>query len=172
MLIILGGLPGSGKTTVARALATRLGAAHLRIDSIEQALLRSGEMRPGAPTIAGYVAAYAVAEDCLRAGAMVVADSVNPVAATRTAWLDVAHRAGSDPLQVGVICSDPAEHRRRVETRTADIEGHLQPTWQEVLDRKFEPWPDNVVVVDTARHSTDESVAIILARLTSSRNLI
>jgi predicted kinase len=169
MLIILGGLPGSGKTTVARALAARLGAAHLRIDSIEQALLRSGEMR-GAPTITGYVVGYAVAEDCLRAGAIVVADSVNSVAATRTAWLDVAHRGGRDALQVGLICSDPAEHRRRVETRRADIEGHVQPTWQEVLDREFEPWPDNVLVVDTARQSTDESVAIILARLTSSRN--
>ena len=36
MLIILGGLPGSGKTTIARELAGQLGAVHLRIDSIEQ----------------------------------------------------------------------------------------------------------------------------------------
>ena len=171
MLIILGGLPGSGKTTVARALAARLGAAHLRMDSIEQALLRSGEM-PRTPMVAGYAVAYAVAEDCLLAGATVVADSVNPVAATRAAWLDVAHRAGRDALQVGLICSDPAEHRRRVETRRADIEGHVQPTWQEVLDREFEPWPDGVVLVDTARQSTDESVAVILAGLTSSVKLI
>ncbi len=168
MLIVLGGLPGSGKTTVAHALSSRLGAAHLRIDSIEQALLRSGEMR-GVPMVAGYAVAYAVAEDCLRAGAIVVADSVNPVAATRTAWLDVAQRAGLDALQVGVICSDPAEHRRRVETRRADIEGHVQPTWQDVLERKFEPWSDHVLVVDTAHQSTNESVALILSHLTSLR---
>jgi predicted kinase len=168
MLIVLGGLPGTGKTTVAHALCSRLGAAHLRIDSIEQALLRSGEMR-GVPMVAGYAVAYAVAEDCLRAGAIVVADSVNSVAATRTAWLDVAHRTGLDALQVGVICSDPAEHRRRVETRRADIVGHVQPTWQEVLERRFEPWPDNVLLVDTARQSTAESVAIILSHLTSLR---
>jgi predicted kinase len=170
MLIILGGLPGTGKTTVARALAARLAAAHLRLDSIEQALLRSGEM-PKPPMVAGYAVAYAVAEDCLRSGVIVVADSVNPVAATRAAWRDVAHRAGGDALEVGLICSDPAEHRRRVESRRADIEGHVQPTWQDVLDREFEPWPDGVLVVDTARQPTEESVAIILARLTSSVKL-
>jgi predicted kinase len=38
MLIIFGGLPGTGKTTIARALAHQIGAVHLRIDSIEQAI--------------------------------------------------------------------------------------------------------------------------------------
>ena len=42
MLIILGGLPGTGKTTIARELARQLGAEHLRIDSIEQAIRESG----------------------------------------------------------------------------------------------------------------------------------
>ena len=38
MLIVLGGLPGAGKTTGARALAERLKAVHVRVDTIEQAL--------------------------------------------------------------------------------------------------------------------------------------
>jgi predicted kinase len=38
MLLILGGLPGTGKTTIARELARKLGVVHVRIDSIEQAL--------------------------------------------------------------------------------------------------------------------------------------
>ena len=38
MLIIFSGLPGSGKSTIARALARRLGAVYLRIDTIEQAI--------------------------------------------------------------------------------------------------------------------------------------
>jgi predicted kinase len=169
MLIIFGGLPGSGKTTIARALAARLGAAHLRIDSIEQALLRSGEL-PNPPMIAGYTVAYAVAEDCLRARTIVIADSVNPIAATRNAWLDVAARTDRPVLQVGIECSDAGEHRRRVETRLADIEGHVQPTWQEVMDREFELWADGVLVIDTATLTTDEAVDSILARLPHHRN--
>jgi predicted kinase len=42
MLIVLRGLPGVGKTAIARELARTLGAVHLRIDSIEQALRSAG----------------------------------------------------------------------------------------------------------------------------------
>ena len=42
MLIIFGGLPGVGKTSIARALAQKIGAVHLRIDTIEQAILDAG----------------------------------------------------------------------------------------------------------------------------------
>jgi DNA polymerase III delta prime subunit len=42
MLIIFGGLPGVGKTTVARELARQIGALHLRIDSMEQAIGHPG----------------------------------------------------------------------------------------------------------------------------------
>lgn len=42
MLLIFGGLPGVGKTAVAAGLAREVGAVHLRIDSIAQALRNSG----------------------------------------------------------------------------------------------------------------------------------
>ena len=42
VLIVFGGLPGVGKTAVAQELARQLGAVHIRIDSIEQAILDSG----------------------------------------------------------------------------------------------------------------------------------
>ena len=45
MLIALAGLSGTGKTTIARALSRRLGATHLRIDTIEQALRTSKALR-------------------------------------------------------------------------------------------------------------------------------
>jgi predicted kinase len=58
MLIVLGGLPGSGKSTIAQSLATRMKAIYLRVDSIEQAIRSSGTLAAGTdvgPT--GYVAA-------------------------------------------------------------------------------------------------------------------
>src|SRR5437764_1222686 len=42
MLIVLSGLPGVGKTTIACELVRATGAAYLRIDSIEQGLRAAG----------------------------------------------------------------------------------------------------------------------------------
>lgn len=67
-LIIFGGLPGTGKTTLARALAGQLAALYLRIDSIEQAL-RGSAAFAGELLDAGYRVAYAVARDNLTLGA-------------------------------------------------------------------------------------------------------
>jgi len=75
MLIILGGLPGTGKTTIARELARQLGAVHVRIDSIEEAILDSG-VWSSPINDAGYRVGYAVAADNLRIGGTVIADSV------------------------------------------------------------------------------------------------
>ncbi len=158
MLIILGGLPGSGKTTLARALAARLAAVHLRVDSIEQALLRAGIATVGA---AGYAVAQQLATDNLRLGHKVIADSVNPVAASRAGWRKAAETAGAACAEIEVTCSDAVEHRRRVETRQADLEGHRMPSWADVLALHYEPWIVDLVV-DTA-HDDIESLATRLA---------
>ena len=164
VLIALSGLPGTGKTTIARAVSARLGAVLLRIDSIETALARSTlRIRPAED--AGYEAAYAVAADNLRAGLSVVADCVNDIALTRTAWADVARNAAASLLNVEVICADPAEHRRRVETRRADLEGQVLPDWRAVMGRGFEPWTEPRLVLDTASLGVAEAVACIVAHI-------
>ena len=44
MLIVFSGLPGTGKTTLAKDLAATTGAVYLRIDTIEQAIRNSGAL--------------------------------------------------------------------------------------------------------------------------------
>jgi len=167
MLIVLGGLPGTGKTTIARALASRLGAFHLRIDTVEQALRSAGTLGDDIGPL-GYVVAYRLAEDNLRLGITVIADSVNPIQITRDAWRATAERAGAPLFEVEVICSDPAEHRCRVETRQADIDGFRLPTWAEVVGRDYEPWEGPNVIVDTAGRTVDACIADIQNALSAS----
>lgn len=160
ILIALGGLPGTGKSSIAREFANRHGAMHLRIDTIEQALMRTGFVAEDIGP-AGYVVAYAVAEDNLRLGRVVIADSVNPLAVTRQAWRATASRAGASIIEVEICCSDAAEHRRRVESRKADIDGHRLPTWQDVLSRHYESWSDERLVIDTATLAVDACMKML-----------
>ena len=160
MLIIFGSLPGVGKTAIAAELARVIGAVHLRVDSIEQAIRASGVVsRP--LDDAGYRVAYAVAEDNLRIGRTVIADSVNPLPLTREAWAGVAKRARVRAVEIEVQCSDVNEHRRRVETRTSDIPGLKLPTWEEVVGREYHPWDREHVVIDTASRTVEQNVDAI-----------
>jgi predicted kinase len=84
MLVVFGGLSGTGKTTLAKAIAKDLAATYLRIDVIEDALRASGSLASEIGA-GGYAVAYALAESNLRLGVVVVADSVNPLAITRKA---------------------------------------------------------------------------------------
>ncbi|MCA1442530.1 AAA family ATPase [Ensifer sp. IC4062] len=168
MLIILGGLPGTGKTTIARALAKLLHAVHVRVDTIEQSIRDSGATSSDVGP-AGYMAAYGVAEDNLTLGNTVIADSVNSLQVTRDAWLAVAQRSQAPVVEVEVICSDKGEHRRRVETRVTDVEGLSKPTWKEVIDRVYEDWGPRPLVIDTATKGVDELVADLISKFESGR---
>jgi len=163
-LYIFAGLPGVGKTALARLLARDVPAAYLRIDTIEQAL-RDQRLDPSGPE--GYVVAYRLAADNLRLGMSVVADSVNPSARTRRAWRDVATRAGVPFAEIEVICSDLAEHRRRVESRAGDIVGLRLPTWDDVRTRERDPWDTTPIVIDTAGRAESESFAALRRDLNS-----
>lgn len=158
-LIAFAGLPGAGKTTIARALAGRMEAVYLRVDTIEQAIIRSGGDDPGT---AGYVVAYAIASDNLRLGLSVVADCVNPVLASRRAWAAVGKEHAVGWRIVEVICSDDAEHRRRLQSRNADIPDHRLPTWEGVQAMHYEPMGGAALLIDSARMSVDEAVQRIL----------
>lgn len=155
MLIAFGGLPAVGKSAISQALARRIRAVHLRVDTIEQAMRNAGFTVSGPE---GYLAARDLAEDNLRIGHTVVVDSVNPLTITRNYWRETATSLAVELVEIEVLCSDRREHRRRVESRHADIRGLVLPSWQQVLDRPYEPWP-TAHVIDTAGQSLQESLS-------------
>ncbi len=159
-LIILSGLPGSGKTTLSKGLAEASRFVPIRIDVIEQAMREAGvEVMDGK----GYAVGQAIAASLLRQGFGVIADSVNPIALTRAAWRDVGLSIGVPFIDVHVVCTDAAMHRERLETRADDIKGLKPVTWAEVEARVFEPWTGPHVVIDTAGHTVSACVEQVLA---------
>lgn len=167
MLIVFSGLPGTGKTTLAKALAAHLEAVYLRIDSIEQALRNSGALRQDVGS-SGYQVANAMALDNLKMGRRVIADCVNPVAESRQAWADTAAQAGCALLNVQIICSDLDQHRQRVESRISDVPGLVVPGWQSVIAHEYEPWTQAPLTLDTAQLSTDAALVLLIEHVTAA----
>jgi len=170
LLIAFGGLPGTGKTTLARAIAKRYSAVYLRIDTIEMAI-RTTEVVRGEIGPAGYVVAYWVAEENLRLGRVVVADSVNPRQITRESWSLVARKADVPLVEVEVLCSDPVEHRRRIESKKPDLDGLPPLTWASVCRRTYEEWSAPHLAIDTAGKSVAEIEQELIDRLSAAGHL-
>lgn len=172
LLVVVGGLPATGKTTISRAIAGKVGAAYLRVDSIEQAVLRFGRWQESEEELGhavewglGYQVMYAVAGDLLTQGSHVFAECVNPLQITRDAWREVAEVTGAGLIEVELVCSDPTEHVRRVTSRVVDIPDLVPPTWAQIVDRDYEPWDRPHVVLDTAGRSAEDAAAELCVAL-------
>lgn len=167
LLVSVSGLPGSGKSTLCRRLASALPAVWLRIDSIEQAI-REAHVTADPVGEAGYRAAHAIASDNLRNGLSAISDCVNPWMLTRDGWRDTAQAAGADVVEVEIVCSDLVQHRARVEGRSPDVPNLRLPDWAAVLGRDYHPWTRPCLRVDTAGRSVaaafDDLRRLILSR--------
>ncbi|RZU63408.1 AAA family ATPase [Zhihengliuella halotolerans] len=161
-LIALAGLPGTGKSTTAEALASRLGAVLLGVDPLEAAIVSAGVEQKRQPTgHAAYAAVEAAAEPQLRNGLDVVIDAVNDTAEARGQWKRLAERTGAELLWFEVVCSDPTVHRMRLQQRKR-VEDPLigAPTWISLNRRRFQLalWKDPRHVLDS-RHASAEALA-------------
>jgi predicted kinase len=149
LLVVLAGRPGTGKSTLGRLLAAELGAAYLRIDAIETAVVRCGLAQPPVGPV-GYVVAHEVAAATLALGTSVVVDAVNPVPQARAGWHAVASSARLVVFET--VLADEAEHRRRVAAREPDLAGQVVPSWDDVMASDYVTWDE---ARDGARHVID-----------------
>lgn len=165
MLIVMAGLPGSGKSTIAAAAARRLGCAVVSVDPVEAAMWVAG-IDPTQPTgLAAYVVAETITQEQLRLGHDVIVDAVNAVEPARQQWRDLAGRTGVALLFVEVITSDDREHRRRLEKRERGIEGFPEPTWESIEARRvgFAGWTEDRLRLDFLREPAVNAGLVVAA---------
>lgn len=174
-LIVVMGLPGSGKTTLASALADRLGLVHLSSDVVRKELTgtpltqrpSSEAFRRGLYSPAMTRRTYAVmrrrAARLLRQGRSVVLDATFGNPAERAAVGRLARRVGA-PLVVLVCEADEATVIARLAARADDSEA--------VSDARLDMWPalrasytDPVEFPDAIRLDMAQPLPAVLAHV-------
>ena len=167
ILYIFSGLPGSGKSTLAKELAKKLAAVYIRIDTVEQSIRDLCNFNVEGE---GYRLSYKIAEDNLKIGNNVIADSCNPIKLSRDEWENVAISNNCKYINIEIICSNKIEHKNRVEKRTSEVKNLKLPTWDQVINRKYEKWDKEHITIDTTNKNIEESTNELLNKLVNSRS--
>jgi predicted kinase len=152
LLIVLSGLPGTGKSTLAEQLAKQTRLPIFSVDPIESAMLAAGIEQSFESGLAAYLVAESLAEARLRLGHGAIVDAVNSVRYSKTMWRRLAVRYGARLRIIECVCSDDDVHRRRLAKRRRGLSTKFrEPTWADVVARKREwvAWTEPVLVIDS-----------------------
>lgn len=172
-LVLLGGLPGSGKTTAAAALAEQLRGPHLSSDRIRYELTGASHMAPAfgvgryAAAVTGRVYREMLrrAEVALRGGEHVVLDASWSSAQHRTTAQRLAREVDATLVQVLAQTDDTVAARRMASRQPVPGGSEATVAVREEMRKRFDPWPDATNVrtdataaaaVDAVTHAVEE----------------
>jgi len=146
VLAVVCGLPGVGKSTVAHAIADRIGATVLRTDVIRKDLYANPRYTT-AETVAVYDELLTRSFDRLDVGESVVLDATFKTSERRIQARDLATQVGAAFRLVRVECDESVLERRiraRDGVSDADFDVHVE------FRERFDPVELDHVVIDNS----------------------
>jgi len=180
VLVLVGGLPGTGKSTLAGGLAEETGWTLLRSDEVRRELqppvTRGHREQAATAPDAGRYAADAVgavyeemvriARQALAEGEPVILDASWIDAGQRAAAEEAAAATGSELVEICCVC-DGAVATGRIDERRrrADDVSEATPWVRAVMAERMDAWP-SATTIDTSSRAPGECVTSALQALT------
>jgi len=175
-VVMVGGGPGTGKSTVAEHVARSLGASWVRADEVRKDLagIGHGEHAFAEPGEGIYTAAMTSktqqqmrreAEELIKRGVSVVLDSTWSSEEHRTAIRDLVNTAQVELTEL--LCElDPATARERIARRLSSFHepSDATPDLVDYVAQRFDPWPE-AITIDTANSVASSTQAALNAVL-------
>lgn len=148
MLIVLSGLPGTGKSAIAEAIGKARRLPVLSVDPIESATLRAGIAQGFETGLAAYLVAETLADGFMSTGLGAVIDAVNSTEYARNLWRALALKHETEMRIVVCVVSDAGVHGARLASRHRGLTSG-EPTPEDVERRRSEwtPWPEPHLVL-------------------------
>lgn len=151
MLLLIAGLPGTGKTTVARAYVALSGAVHLNSDVLRKELGLMGHYAPEDKERV-YNELLNRARIALLTGKTVVVDSTFYRSAIRTPFIELANSCQT-PLHWVEVTAPEHVMRQRLSRPRPDSEADFSV--YTAMKAQFEPLPDPRLIIDTEQETPD-----------------
>jgi predicted kinase len=173
-LIVMTGLPGCGKSTIAEALGRELSIPVFAKDWLEASLRVAGlHENPACRDRlgwAGYQLLYTLASRQLALGQSVILDSAASFESIRERWRNLANEYKATWHVIECTCSDETLHAQRLNHRQRNIPGWYEFGYEEVVRvRKHYQGPAEPRLTLDSVHSLDDNIRQALAYITEGQ---
>ena len=170
MLILISGLPGTGKSRISRELASKLGAVHISSDSIRKKMLEKRTYSEEEKALV-YGEMVSQVSKSLSEGKTVIADATFYKESLRKEMREAANKAGTDFFLVECTLTEEKAKERISSRKMGDSEAKYREYL--IVKNAFEPFGNSEerITIDTSLPA-EQSVQTILRSVSGIEPLL